>query len=238
MSANQSPAAKSYLPFIIIGGALAAIAIVAWFLLPISNTDRNPPLNLNNGPATAKPNAGLPGAQPPHVKGEESAALTIEEFGDYQCPPCGNLHPVLQKIEDDYGTRVRLIFRNFPLQQLHKNASTAARAAEAAGLQGKFWEMHDMIYEHQADWKDLPEPRTVYAGYASRLDLDVERFKADMEKPEIGARIVSDYRRGASLGVTGTPTLFINGRELPADKTLDQPKLRAEIDAALSGKAQ
>ncbi|MGB8508497.1 MAG: thioredoxin domain-containing protein [Pyrinomonadaceae bacterium] len=238
MSANQPVGAKRYLPFIIIGGALVAIAIVALLFLRTNDAARTVPLNVNTAPAGTTPIAGLPGAQPPHVKGTDSAQITLEEFGDYQCPPCGNLHPVLQKIEDDYGQRVRLIFRNFPLQQLHKNASTAARAAEAAGLQGKFWEMHDMIYEHQAEWKDLPEPRPIYAGYASRLDLDVERFKADMEKPETGARIVTDYRRGLSVGVTGTPTLFLNGRELPADKTLDQFKLRAEIDAALGGKTQ
>ncbi|MCA1594158.1 MAG: DsbA family protein [Acidobacteria bacterium] len=237
MSANQPAGAKRYLPFIIIAGVLVAVVAAALLLSRSSDTNQSAPLNLNSGLAAGTPNPGLPGAQPPHVKGDAAAPVTLEEFGDYQCPPCGILHPALQKIEDDYGSRVRLVFRNFPLQ-MHKNASTAARAAEAAAVQGKFWEMHDMIYEHQDEWKDLSEPRTVYANYASRLDLDVEKFKSDMEKPETGARIVSDYRRGISLGVSGTPTIFLNGRNLPAEQTLDPAKLRAEIDAALAGKTQ
>jgi protein-disulfide isomerase len=94
--------------------------------------------------------------------------------------------------------------------------------------------MQDMIFDNQKEWENSPEPRPIFHGYASRLGLDVEKFKADMERQEIASRVKADYDRGLSLGVKGTPTVFINGRELSADKTLSDPKLRAEIDAALA----
>ncbi len=234
MSKNKPAQKKSFLPFIIIGVVLAILVVGA--TLMFRSSDNTGDVSATK-PLTTAPNPGLPGAQPMHVKGEASAALTIEEFGDYQCPPCGNLHPVLQKIEDDYGSRVRVIFRNFPLT-MHRNAFTAARAAEAAMAQDKYWPMHDIIYENQKEWSESPEPHPIFQDYARRLDLDVERFKTDMEKSETAARIVADQRRGISLGVQGTPTLLLNGRELTAEKTLDPVKLRAEIDATLAGKTQ
>ncbi len=245
MSPKKTSNGKKIVPFIIIGGVL--IAVVTAGVLTLRQGDSNTPATSSNYAApkaregvtqqvTSPRREGFPGAQPPRIKGEQNAPVVLEEFGDYQCPPCGAMHPVLQKIEDDYGDRVALIFRHFPLQKLHKNAFTAARAAEAAAAQGKFWEMHDMIYDHQNDWKDSPEPRPLFESYARRLDLNAEKFKADMEKQETAARVVADFQRGDSLGVTGTPSIFLNGRQLPVDVTLSDPKLRAEIDATLASK--
>ncbi|MCA1635446.1 MAG: thioredoxin domain-containing protein [Acidobacteria bacterium] len=259
---SQTPqGSKKYLPFVIIGVVLLAVVAAAYMMLrsngsdttaQTDNTSRSAAgvgssgasnIAQGNASSAAPPvvpprRAGSPGAQPPHAKGSESAPVVLEEFGDYQCPPCGNLHPVLQKIEDDYGERVRVVFRNYPLQQMHKNAFTAARAAEAAALQGKFWQMHDMIYEGQKQWSESPEPRPIFNSYASRIELDVEKFKADMEHSTVTSRIIADFERGGSLGVKGTPTIFLNGRELTVEKTLSESKLRAEIDAALAGKNQ
>ncbi len=249
---SQKPQkSKSYLPFVIIGVVLLAVVVGATLMMRPKDADvpaqTNAPSNATasnaSSPATAPPvspvrRAGAAGAQPPHTKGGQNAVVVIEEFADYQCPPCGNMHPVLQKIVDDHGDRVRVVFRNFPLQQIHKNAFTAARAAEAAGLQGKFWQMNDMIYKNQDLWKDSPEPRPIFQSYASRVGLDVEKFKADMDNQAVTSRIIADAERGGSLGVKGTPTLFLNGRELTADQSLSEPSLRAQVEAALAAKPQ
>ncbi len=250
MSPQKPQRSKSYLPFIIIGAVLLAVVVASALLMrPKDASPAAQPNYTSNAPANKAANAapsappapaaparrmGAPGAQPPHTKGGESAPVVIEEFADYQCPPCGNMHPVLQKIVDDYGERVRVVFRNYPLQQIHKNAFTAARAAEAAALQGRFWQMNDIIYKNQEQWKDSPEPRPLFQAYASRIGLNVEKFKADMENPTVTSRIIADAERGGSLGVSGTPTIFLNGRELTADQSLSEPKLRAQIDAALA----
>lgn len=245
MRSNKPAATKSYLPFIIIGAVLvAAIAAVAWVYRAGNESgaaQETASGGGNFGGASGLPAAkreALPGAQPPHSKGVENAPVVIEEFGDYQCPPCGALHPTMQKIEDDYGDRVRVIFRNLPLQQIHKNAFSAARAAEASALQGKFWQMHDMIYKNQKEWSNSPEPRPIFASYAGRLGMDVEKFKADMDKTEVSSRIVADLRRANGLNVGGTPTLFLNGKELPAQTALEPAKLRAAIDGALAEKGK
>jgi protein-disulfide isomerase len=243
MSSNPE-GAKRALPFIIIGGVLVAV-IVAMLLVSRSNNSNtvgagvdgsgqaqmNGGANSNARPATL--GQPQPGAANPHVRGGEQAALTIEEFADYQCPACGGLDPKLRQIEKDYGDRVRVIFRNFPLKQ-HKYAFLAARAAEAAGQQGKFWEMHDAIYDNQDEWKDAPEPRTLFESYATRLGLDVQRFRADMERQDIADRVVADYNRGLSLSVGGTPSIYLNGRQLTGEDTLDEKRLRMKIDEALN----
>ena len=182
---------------------------------------------ISNGPTMA-----APGAMPPQVQGEPTALVTLEEFGDFQCPPCGGLHPVLKQIEKEYGTRVRLIFRELPLTQIHNHALEGARAAEAAGLQGKFWEMHDIIYEHQPDWGPMPDAQAIFAAYARSLDLDVEKWARDMNGDTVNQRIQADLARANSLGVKGTPTLFINGREVPVE-SMTPGGIRSTIDAAL-----
>jgi protein-disulfide isomerase len=160
--------------------------------------------------------------------------VTIEEFADFQCPSCARLHAELKKIEGEYGTKLRVIFRNFPLPSMHEHAIDAARAAEAAGRQKRFWEMHDMLYEKQDVWKNEPDVQATYTEYARSLGLNAEQFKADMNAPAIIERVLADQARGRSLGVTGTPTLFLNGREVDP-KTMSAEGLRAQIDAALAG---
>lgn len=241
---SKPQGAKSTLPFIIIGVVLVAVLVAMVLMSSPGNTNTvgagitesgQKPANGNvaaNIPAQP-PRTAQPGAPDPHIRGGEKAAVTLEEFSDFQCPACGGLEPSLRKIEKDYGDRVRLIFRNFPLKQ-HKYAFIAARAAEAAGLQGKFWEMHDAIYDNQKEWSDVPEPRDFFSSYATRLGLDVQRFKSDMERQDIADRVLADYNRGVSLAVGGTPSIYLNGRQLSADDTLKEPNLRARIEEALS----
>ncbi|MFN2453232.1 MAG: DsbA family protein [Pyrinomonadaceae bacterium] len=239
---------KRYLPFIIIAAVLLAAIGVATFMLrsPVpekSAQQPSPTAATTTSSSSAPTYAGAPGAEPPHVRsaGEKAggaatptSVVTLEEFGDFQCPPCGLLYAELKKIESDYGSRLRVIFRERPLVAIHKNAFDAARAAEAAGLQGRFWEMHDKLYENQAAWSNAAPARPIFISYARSLGLDVERFTRDIDGQLANSRILIDLKHGDSLGVKGTPTLFINDREVkPADMT--QEALRATIDAALDG---
>jgi protein-disulfide isomerase len=234
---SKPEGAKRALPFIIIGVVLVAV-IAAMLLVSRSNnsnaSQENTSQTTNNSTRTTTPGRIEPGAPNPHVRGGEHATVTLEEFADFQCPACGGLDPKLRQIEKDYGDRIRLIFRNFPLMRNHKYAFIAARAAEAAGMQGKFWEMHDVLYDNQEEWTNAPEPRTNFDAYASRLGLDGQRFRADMERQEIADRVMADYNRGISMNVSGTPSIYLNGKQLSADDTLDEKRLRVKIDEALS----
>jgi protein-disulfide isomerase len=167
------------------------------------------------------------------VRGAANAQVTLEEFGDYQCPPCGALFHELKKIESEYGDRLRLIFRHYPITERHKNAVLAAHAAEAAGSQNKYWEMHDRLYETQKDWAETDSARSTFINYARDLKLDVERFTHDMDGDEADARISADRQRAQVLGVIGTPTLFVNGRQLKAE-AMTPELIRKAIDFMLN----
>jgi protein-disulfide isomerase len=240
MSRNPKQS-KSSLPFIIIGGVLVAVIAAVVLMSRPGGGTANAPARQPAANAGAYPvqqtRAPQPGAPNPWSKGGASARVTIEEFSDFQCPACGGLAPSLSRVAKDYGDRVRIVFRNFPLT-MHKYAFLASRAAEAAGQQGKFWEMHDLLYENQKDWSDAMEPRVQFASYATRLGLDVQRFKADMERQDFAQRIRADMERGNSLGVKGTPTVYLNGRELVPGKLVTEEDLRREIDAALGSTAR
>ncbi|PYS92155.1 MAG: disulfide bond formation protein DsbA [Acidobacteria bacterium] len=196
-----------------------------------------PPPQPSLASATPTLRAAPPDTQPAHYKGRIDAPVQLEEFGDYQCPPCGNFHPIAKRVIAAYGDRIRFSFRNFPLPAIHKFASVAARAAEAAGQQGKFWEMHDLIYERQQEWSKAEDARPFLIKYAQELGLDVNRFQQDLDGAVTGMRVAQDADLGSLRGVHGTPTLFLNGREVPFEQMMDYDKLRAVIDAALAGKA-
>jgi len=174
------------------------------------------------------------GADPPHALGPADARVTLEEFGDFECPPCGLLHPILKTLEGEFGPRIRIIFREFPLVPNHQHALAAARAAEAAGLQGKFWEMHDLIYENQKTWHEAFDVRPIFEGYATKIGLDFERFKRDISSDVVQQRIFLDGKRAHSLGVKGTPTVFLNGREVPFESLMVPDKLREIINTELA----
>jgi protein-disulfide isomerase len=216
---------RRYLPFVIIIGVLI-ISTVSGMWLYRRSTETQPPADVTSN-AT---DTGLA-----HVRGEAGAPVTLEEFGDFQCPPCGALYPELKKIEAEYGPRLRVVFRQLPIISLHKHALQAAHAAEAAGLQGRFWEMHDMLYENQAKWDKADDVRPIFTDYARALNLDVQRFNDDMDGTEVSKRILNDQDRARELRLKGTPTIFINGRQLPPLETTPEG-LRAAIDAALREK--
>jgi protein-disulfide isomerase len=128
------------------------------------------------------------------------------EYGDYECPACGAAYPVISALQEAMPERLRFVFRNFPLNQVHPNATGAALAAEAAGMQGRFWEMHDLLYEHQ----EALEPEDLLR-YAEALGLDLAQFQEDWQAPTVQQRVQHDFLGGARSGVNGTPTFFING---------------------------
>jgi protein-disulfide isomerase len=141
-----------------------------------------------------------------HTAGDDDAPVTLVEYGDYECPYCGMAYPVVKTLQREFGSRLRFVFRNFPLAEAHPHARHAAQAAEAAGAQGKFWEMHDMLFEHQSALEDED-----FVGYARALGLDAERVARELEAGTYAKRVRDDFRSGVRSGVNGTPTFFING---------------------------
>lgn len=141
-----------------------------------------------------------------HAAGPDDAPVTLVEYGDYECPHCGFAHPVVKTVQHELGSQLRFVFRNFPLAEAHPHARLAAEAAEAAAAQGKFWEMHDIIFEHQ----DALEVEDLL-GYAKSLGLDVARFAHELEAGTYTKRVRDDFRNGVRSGVNGTPTFFVNG---------------------------
>ena len=148
----------------------------------------------------------LPVGARDHVQGPSSARLTLVEYGDYECPYCGMAYPIVKAIQRALGADLRFVFRNFPLKQAHPHAELAAESAEAAAQQGKFWEMHDALYEHQ----DNLEPEPILE-LAAALDLDVKRLVRELEAHTFAPRVKEDFMSGVRSGVNGTPTFFING---------------------------
>jgi len=169
-----------------------------------------------------------------HILGSPNATVTLEEFGDFQCPPCAALCDPLNQLEKEYRPRLRVTFRHFPLVT-HAHAQEAACAAEAAGMQGRFWEMHDLLYREQAVWSKAADAPTLFNSYAGMLGLNLDRFKKDLDSDQVKTRVASDQKRGVELGVKSTPTIFVNNREL-APTSLNPADLRKKIDAVVKEK--
>ena len=149
-----------------------------------------------------------------HFRGPENAQVTLVEFGDYQCPSCGAFHPIVQEVLHRYPTQVRLEFHHFPLVTVHPNTMLASQAVEAAGEQGKYWEMHDAVFEHQMEWAGSPNPEPIFITLASGIGLDINKFMQALRSPEIQQRILKDVERGQDAKVEATPTFFIDGQQI------------------------
>jgi protein-disulfide isomerase len=211
---------KRYLPFVIIAVVLVA-AVSAGYLM-----SRSPKSQILTLPPPPSSPGASPGAQ------LSKGAVVIDEFGDYQCPPCGALHPVLRTLKSEYGDRIQFNFHNLPLTQLHNHALEAAYAASAAGLQGKFWRMHDLLYDNQSTWSQVGDFRPLLINYAHQAGLDVPRFMRDMDGLQVVTLVSEDERRAVAAGVNSTPTVFINGLMISNDN-LTAEALRKEINQRL-----
>lgn len=162
-----------------------------------------------------------------------SASATFVEFGDMQCPACAVVHPVTKQIREEYNGKVNFVFRHFPLSQ-HKNAQVGAEAVEAAGEQGKFWEMQDIMYDKQNEWGEADKPVDVFITYAKELNLDEEKFKSAVQSNKFKDKIDGDAYDGNQLGVDATPTFFINGKKYTGNYSYDE--IKKVLDGEMKGK--
>jgi len=162
-----------------------------------------------------------------HVFGKKDSKVVFIEYGDFQCPGCGSAYPTVKSVTEKYKGQVAFIFRNFPLTSLHPNAKAAAAAAEAAGLQNKYWEMHDVLYANQSSWENLDTKQRTdfFADYAKTLGLNVTKFREDMASTKVTQKINYDIAVGKKIGVNATPTLYLNGKAIDNDTWGEEAKL-------------
>jgi protein-disulfide isomerase len=168
-----------------------------------------------------------PVSESDHAAGPDDAPVTLVEYGDYECPYCGMAHPIVQRAQRELGSQLRFVFRNFPLAEAHPHARLAAQAAEAAAAQGRFWEMHDMLFEHQ----DALEVEDLVS-YAKAIGLDTAQFARDLEAGTYEKRVRDDFRSGVKSGVNGTPTFFVNGSRYDGSWANENAFIGALRDAA------
>lgn len=213
--------------------SVATVGILAMLIIFSGNTKLNVDAVDVNAIQTANAQNGNIGD---HIFGNSGSKVTLIEYGDFQCPPCGNIHPTIKAITEQYKDQLRFVFRNFPIATSHPNAKAAAGTAEAAGLQGKYWEMHNKIYESQSSWSNLniTERTDFFANYAKELGLDISKFNADITTFAISEKINYDYALGKKAVVDATPTFYLNGTKLDSAVYGDETKLKDAIDAELT----
>ena len=191
----------------------AVIIVVILSLVGIFALTGKNSTNSSGSTASAQPTA--------HILGQGTKGVTLVEYGDYECPYCGQYYPTVKAVEAKYGDAIRLQFRNFPLVQSHQNAFAAARAAEAAGLQNKFWEMHDALYVNQNQWANSRTPTQIFDAYATQLKLDLPKFKQDYASIKVNDIINADTAAGTKLNVQGTPSYYLDGKQVQVANTVE-----------------
>jgi protein-disulfide isomerase len=243
MSKKKEP--KSSTPFLIIGIVAVAVILGGLYYLKFAGSDARRTSTSPASPTASKP-AGVPseallkapaGAVPPNELGSSTAVVTIEEFADYQCPACATVNPVMKEIVAAYGSRIRFIFRAFPLTNIHDKAYDAALSAEAAGLQGKYWAYQNQLFQNQRTWAASAEYKTLFENYAKQVGLDVEKFKADSAGLIAKSRVDADLTRARNAGVASTPSVYINNVPVSSEM-MNSAGLRALIDAEFQKFAQ
>lgn len=197
---------------IIVGVVLLLVAGLIVFAVQSSNEQHNnivaPPIN-----ATTESD---------HVKGNPDAKVVLVEYSDFQCPACAGTYPILKAAAAEFSNDVKFVYRHYPLKAIHPNAEEAAWAAEAAGKQGKFWEMHDMLFDKQNSWANGTGVKSDLRDYASALGLDVAKWEADYESDAVRQKVLADIKSGDAARVSGTPSLFINGTQITNPRSLDE----------------
>ena len=233
---------KSNTPLLIIGGVLVVALVGAWYLYSTSkpataNSDNT--ASANKTAPTPKDNKVIPpnappGAQPPNMVGSATASVVLEEFADFQCGSCAAAHPIMNEIKSLYGSRIKFTYRNNPLSiPAHDKAYEASVAAEAAGMQGKFWDMQNLLFTNQQAWTAAPTYKAIWKDYAGKIGMDVPKWESDMAGIAAKGRVDADLARGKAIGVNSTPTLFINGNSVPFSE-MTVPKLKVIIDGEIA----
>ena len=149
-----------------------------------------------------------------NIKGNASSTVVVMEYSDFQCPACRSYYPMMKELMVEFGDRVTFVYRHFPLIGIHPNAEFAARAAEAAGKQGKFWEMHDLLFEKQDEWAKAPDVESKFESYATLLNISIEQFKTDWVSKEVKDFVKTQRMHAIKSGLQGTPSFFINGKQI------------------------
>lgn len=167
------------------------------------------------------------------IRGDKNSKAVLVEYSDFQCPACAAYFPAVEQLIKDLGDKFVFVYRHFPLNQ-HANARPAAMAAEAAGKQGKFWEMYGLIFDNQIVWSNSAVAAEIFEGYARQLELDLIRYSLDLKDPILKTKVEADFQSGLVLGVNSTPTFYLNGRKLNAPRDYDEFKsiIQSEIDLA------
>lgn len=212
------------------------VGLVIWSRLTNPSLDVSS-INNNSVIAASEQNGNIAD----HVQGAANSKVILVEYGDFQCPSCRGAHPNVNTLLEEYGDRITFIFRNFPLTTIHPNARAAAAAAEAAGLQGKYWDMNSLLYEAQKSWEaqDATTRTNTFRSYALQLGLDVTKFEADIASKNVNQKISFDQALGKREGLSGTPSFFLNGQKLTDEVSGgivqgDLTAIRAALDKALS----
>ncbi len=156
------------------------------------------------------------------VKGNREAKIILIEYSDFQCSACTNYVPIIKQLIQEFGEEIGFVYRHFPLKQAHYNAELAAWAAEAAGKQDKFWEMHNMLFEKQDEWENGRNAEEYFMEYAESLNLNIEQFKEDINSKEIKNKVENDYQSGLRSGINSTPTFFLNGEKIRNPRNYDE----------------
>lgn len=159
-----------------------------------------------------------------NVKGNREASNILIEYGDFQCPACAAYAVSVSQLAEDFSDSLAVVYRHFPLISIHKNAIPSARAAEAAGMQGKFWEMHDLLYANQSEWENESDPMDKFKDYAQTLELDLDKFSADYESDAVVKEVQNDLSESLRLNLNSTPTFYYNGTKLRTPRNYDDFK--------------
>ncbi len=165
-----------------------------------------------------------------HVYGNADSKIVVYEFADYQCPGCAGAFPQIKTISDQYKDHVAFVYRNFPLTSGHQHAFAAAATAEAAGLQGKYWEMHDLLFQTRDSWNGMTveQRRTAFEGYVSELGLNLDQYRSDLSSEKVSMKVNTDRALGLKAGVDSTPTIFLNSKKLDAATVNDVMKNKGD----------
>jgi protein-disulfide isomerase len=185
---------------------LAALVIIFGGIFIFTKNKAEAPTGGSSNSAKAQPTT--------HTKGGNAKKVTLVEYGDFECPACYAYYPIVEQVYEKYKNDISFQFVNFPLVSIHKNALASHRAAEAASIQGKFWEMYGLLYTNRSTWVEQSNPSPIFEGFAQQLGLDVNKFKKDASSSAVNAIVQADIAKGTKLGVNSTPTFYLDGQKL------------------------
>jgi len=202
-----------------LGILVAVFVLIAVILVLFLTSLANKPKN-----STAQAKLADPVTDFDWIKGKRNAKVSLVEYSDLQCPACKVYYPLVKKIVEEFGEQLVFAYRHFPLRSIHFNAQLASQALEAAGQQGKFWEMHDVLFDSQEEWAKVQDPRSLFKKYAQNLGLDLAQFEKDLESNKVKDEVEKDYQSAIKSGVNATPTFFVNGRKITNPRSWEEFK--------------